>query len=488
MTTYVAAPRGAGILRELELVLVALAVAVCLAVAATLSGPIVLLLPVAAAAFVVVASRPIWAAYVFLATLPIIGGIERGVLVPLARPTEALQLFLTAAVVAGACYRGAHGEMLRVHITKLDITLVMLAVVGSVWPLFWLFARGEVPALVDALSTLVLWRLAALYALFRWVVCTSAQVRRCLWILLISASVLAIIAVLSALSIVKIGGLWTPVIQQDTAGRGGATLQSSIAVGDYVAYTLVAVFAWYLHRRATRLVLAVIAGILVLGSLGTGQFSAWIALLIITLVVVSREPLLAKLSLRFLPFCVLGAVIAWPVVATRLASFRDGDIPSSWLGRIDNLTHFYLPRLAGFHWVLGVRPDSVLPAPETWRTAIWLESGYLWFFWVGGIPLFVAFIWFAREVFRHTNRVCRTRSDDIGIAALAARAALWSILVLSLIDMHLTLRGGGDLFFILLGLSANRLVPIEPLDAAALGDARSPAHACTRRNAARRTP
>ena len=39
---------------------------------------------------------------------------------------------------------------------------------------------------------------------------------------------------------------------------------------------------------------------------------------------------------------------------------------------------------------------------------------------------------------------------------------LWCLLFLSIIDMHLTLRGGGDLFFILLGLSANLNVP-EPI-------------------------
>ena len=112
--------------------------------------------------------------------------------------------------------------------------------------------------------------------------------------------------------------------------------------------------------------------------------------------------------------------------------------------------------------MLGVRPDSVLPAPETWRDVIYLESGVLWFFWVGGIPLFLGFVWFVHATLRHTRRVARARVDDIGAVALATRAALWSILVLSVIDMHLTLRGGGELFFILLGISANRLVPIPP--------------------------
>ena len=53
------------------------------------------------ASFVFVAARPVWAAYVFLATQPFVGGIDRGTLIPLLRPSEAIQLFLTAAVLAG---------------------------------------------------------------------------------------------------------------------------------------------------------------------------------------------------------------------------------------------------------------------------------------------------------------------------------------------------------------------------------------------------
>ena len=62
------------------------------------------------------------------------------------------------------------------------------------------------------------------------------------------------------------------------------------------------------------------------------------------------------------------------------------------------------------------------------------------------------FLWFLWHGLRHTKRVAQERDDDIGVAALAARAALWCLLILSLTDPHLTFRGGSDLFFCLLGL------------------------------------
>ena len=70
--------------------------------------------------------------------------------------------------------------------------------------------------------------------------------------------------------------------------------------------------------------------------------------------------------------------------------------------------------------MLGIRPDTVLPAPETWRDVIYLESGYLWLFWVGGIPLVLGFLWLLRHGFRLTRQVTKTRADDIGVAAVAA--------------------------------------------------------------------
>jgi hypothetical protein len=418
------------------------------------------------AAFVFVARRPVWAAYIFLATQPFIGGIDRGKLVPLLRPSEALQFFLTAAVIAGVAVRAIQGERLSVRFTRLDRAIVILAVLASIWPLFWMFARNRIPTSTDFFSTIVMWRLAALYALFRWVIKTPEQARRCMWTLLISAGMLAVLAIFDSLGIWRVGGIWTPAQSDGTSsGRGGATLNSAIAVGDYLSYAFAIALVYLLRGYRPRALVAAITGVVVLGILGTGQFSAWIAAFVVVIVVARSEGEMARLAAWMVPIGVVGALVAGPVVAQRLAGFSGPQgLPPSWLGRYDNLVHFFLPMLGNFRWVLGVRPDSVIPAPETWRDVIYLESGYLWFFWVGGIPLLLGFCWFARAAFRHTKLVLARRHDDIGVAAVAARSAMWCLVFLSIIDMHLTLRGGGDLFFILLGLSANLNVP-EPIPA-----------------------
>ena len=59
--------------------------------------------------------------------MPFVGGIDRGAVIPLLRPSEAIQVGLTAAVVAGVLFRFFRGESIHIRITRLDRTLVALA-------------------------------------------------------------------------------------------------------------------------------------------------------------------------------------------------------------------------------------------------------------------------------------------------------------------------------------------------------------------------
>ena len=331
---------------------------------------------ISGAGFAYIAAKPEWAAYIFLATMPFVGGIDRGSIIPLLRPSEAIQVGLTAAVLSGALFRFFRGEPIHVRITRLDRTIIVMAALSSIWPLFWLFARNRLPSGNDFFETLIVWRLAGLYALYRSAVRTPEQLRKCMWILLWSAGFLAVLAILDSLGIYKIGGIWTPSLSSDSAGRGGATLNSPIAVGDYLAYSLAVALVWIMRKRASFFWLAGIAGVILLGNLGTGQFSAWIGAIIAVIVVAHYEGKLARAPVYLGPLGLIGGVVAWPVISTRLQGFSGGKkLPDSWIGRIDNITHYYLPMMGHFRWVLGLRPYSTLNAPETWREFIWLESG-----------------------------------------------------------------------------------------------------------------
>jgi len=152
----------------------------------------------------------------------------------------------------------------------------------------------------------------------------------------------------------------------------------------------------------------------------------------------------------------LAALFLRPVIALRLEGFQgQAGVPNSWAGRWDNLQTYFVPDLfKDGNWVLGVRPAPRIPALETWREWVYLESGYIWLLWIGGIPFVAAFIFFAIVSLRTLRRVAQERTDAVGVAAISAVSYLVAMIVTMLFDPHLTLRGSADLFFPLLALSS----------------------------------
>jgi hypothetical protein len=129
-------------------------------------------------------------------------------------------------------------------------------------------------------------------------------------------------------------------------------------------------------------------------------------------------------------------------VATRLSGFQsETGIPKSWEDRLENLRTFFWPELTShYHWVLGVRPSPRVPAPETWRDWVWIESGHTYLLWTGGVPFLVAFVAFLWTAMRRVWHV-------------ASFTGLTLVAVLMTFDPHLTFRGAADLNFSLLALA-----------------------------------
>src|SRR5204863_103832 len=74
--------------------------------------------------------------------------------------------------------------------------------------------------------------------------------------------------------------------------------------------------------------------------------------------------------------------------------------------------------------VFGVRPAGRVPARESWRDWVYIESGWVWLFWTGGIPFAIAFCLYARRGLRATAPLARTRRGPVAIAATGAVVAL----------------------------------------------------------------
>jgi peptidoglycan biosynthesis protein MviN/MurJ (putative lipid II flippase) len=429
---------------------------------ALFAGWLVVGVVAAAGLALVVYCRPVVATLVYVAALPLLAGMERGALLPQIRPNEALLVPL----LAGLCARGvrslARGDRRVLNPSRLDVAIVVFVVFGSLVPITWLLVRGIDPEPNDLLEPLVLWRLLAVYLIVRVTVRTAGELERVLTITLRAAAFVAVVAVVQGLGLLGAPGeavlltFWGPPEVLES-GRASTTLASSLATGGYLAYNLAIAVAWWgTVRRSNNLRSkgkGWLAALFLVGGLAAGQFSAWLAVALCGSVAALLTGKLGLLLRRAAPVVPIAIIGAWPVLYGRLSEFGGAfGMPRSWLGRIDNLTTFYLPHLGDFGFVLGVRPNSIVQAPETWRDVIFLESGFLWLLWVGGIPFLLAFCWMVAQAARAASRAARAEAP-LAIVGGATGAALVCLVVLSIIDKHLQLRGAGDLLFVMLALT-----------------------------------
>jgi hypothetical protein len=416
-----------------------------------------LLLAVALCAY-----RPVAATYIYLATLPFVAGFERGA-IPLVRPNEALLLLVLAGAALGAYARGLAGAPLRIRFRpSIDVPLAAFVLLSTIWPLTSMLVRGEAPQQDEVLAVFPVCKLAALFLLVRMTVLDTRQLLRVVRIIVWTGVGIALIAIAQTLKVPPVLDFlsaYSPDEQaSEIAARGSTTFASSIATGDVITIGLVLVVACGVRGilgRPERLVAGLVLGA---GVLAAGQFSTWISAVIAAALILHQYPQLRRQAVRFVPVVGIAVLVGAPAFIARLASFGEGyGVPRSWLGRWDNLSSFYLPPLVddgGF--LIGISPDSVLTAPETWRETIYLESGYLQLLWVGGLPLLAGFIWLSIAVLRRAAELAR-RPDALGACGSTLLIAWTMVIILSVIDPHLFLRGTGDLLFALLAVASGPL-------------------------------
>ncbi len=437
-------------------VAIGLGVAPLLSVAPALSvaGLSVLLLISAVVAY------PPLAAYFVIGATPLIVGMDRGLVVPLVRPNEALALILAAALIAHALLNWAAGGSLRFRLTRLDLTLLTLAATGSVIPLTWMLARGREITEDDILYAVVLWKYYALFLIVRTSVRTERQVRTCLWLSLGVGAVVGIIGILQALQLFGVPGLLASFYSPDddpsalTINRATSTLSHSQAVADVMVFNLAIAGGLLLRRAKQRQLLLGACVLFLFGALASGQFSGVLALLVGVLALGLITKQLSRVALLSLPAGLVGALALRPVIDRRIGDIQnaEGGLPISWVSRLDNLeTRFWPEIVSDYNWLLGVQTAArVRPG----GVSIYIESGHTWLLWTGGIPFFIAFFVFIWIALRSLARVARERTDAVGVAGIAGFVAFSVVALTMIFDPHLTLRGSADLSFPLLALAS----------------------------------
>lgn len=425
-----------------------------------------------------VAVRPASGAYLYLAITPLVAGISRDLFLPTIRIHEALLGLIVAGLMIRGLVRMLNGHRYQIQLSKVDIAMLALAAAGSLVSMLWRFAQGEAITTDDLLYAIVFWKYFALYVVFRVAVTTEDEAKKALWVALSVTAIVAVIGALQALGLFGVPELlftWYPAFLGEVAevGRGASTLGLTFAVADVclIAGAAAASLAREETGRLRRLLIGLIA-VYVLGTIAAGQFSGYIGLLIALVALGFAFGQVKEVLRRGAIAIGVGAVFAWPVVLNRLSGFQTSSgLPQSWSGRLDNLSGFIIPEFAnGWNILFGVRPAARVAAPETWREWIFIESGYLWLLWSGGIPLLIAFVYFMSTCLRMLRQTVDRHSGALRAIATGSFVGLWVIIVVTVLDPHLTMRGVADLLFPLIAmaqvtrLTARQSSPVPQLE------------------------
>ena len=405
-----------------------------------------------------VIARPVIAAYALILLTPLTVGINAGAVIPVLRPNEALLVLFGAAIGLRWLAGLRSGAFRWPAIDRVDVTLIALGITSSALPLAMMAVRQRAITEDDLLYCIVIWKLLAEYVIVRTVVRTREQALRCLVLSMAATAVVCMIGMLQALHLFGVPGLlarfYAPneVTAPLSDGRGSSLLGLPAAVADLAILNLGIAIAMLLRGYPRRLWLGGLAALFALGVIAAAEFSTLIGL-IVALVVLIMITKAGRIAAYAIPVGLIGGVLLWPVIQTRLGGFNsDTGLPVSWLNRLYNLRTYFWPVLfSDNNWILGVRPSARIATDTRQFGYVWIESGYTWLLWGGGIPLLASYIAFVTQVVKKCWRYAR-RADPAGVIATALAAATCSQAVLMVFDPHLTYRGSGDMFFLLLAL------------------------------------
>ncbi len=200
---------------------------------------------------------PAVGAVLVISVTPLVTGIDRGRLVPMLRPNEALVVAVTAVLVLRAVVRMPLGGFRLPRLSRIELSLILMAVANSVSPLIFMVLRGRDITGDDVSYAMVLWKYIAVYALVRHAVRTERAVRWCLWASLLAAAVVGLIGILQALdlsaSVASCSTYYAPFGYTDALAesRGGSTIGLPAATADLMMLNIaIAVGLWVKDRRS----------------------------------------------------------------------------------------------------------------------------------------------------------------------------------------------------------------------------------------------
>jgi hypothetical protein len=229
-------------------------------------------------------ARPAVAAYLIIFLTPLTAGIDRGTIMPVLRPNEALCALVGAALAVRWVVTVRTGAVRMPRWNAIDGAFLALAVFSSIVPLAMMVVRRREIISDDLQYAIVMWKFLGVYLIVRFSISSSRQAYRALVLSMISACIVCIIGILQALDLFGVpkllGTLYAPfgVARTLAIGRGSSTLSLAAAVADLAILNLLIAIGLLLRGAKHRVLLATVVVICLFGTLGAGEFSTVLGL------------------------------------------------------------------------------------------------------------------------------------------------------------------------------------------------------------------
>ena len=448
---------------------------------------------------VAVWKHPPFAGYLMIGLGPSIVGFDRGQVLPVVRPNEALLIVLAGVL---SIRWAVTSRRFRIKLQPVDYAMLALLVAGFVLPLAVQVARSNALLMGDVLYASVFVRLLLLYFVFRLTVRTRQQIRMALGVSLVVASLMGLLGTAGALDLFGLGEKLNQIFASGvnfrySKGRGFGLIGNPIGYGVYEAiHVCIAValllfsqrgvtaeaspsYATFNAGRSSRVWLGLAAVCCTVGLFGSAQFGPLLAFGagISCLAVLTKN--VRRLMRWSLPILLVASVVIVPLFGQRIDRLGGATLPSerreqiqqdvassdqgrelyladpgsSWDVRLYNIRVLFLPEFTSTsHWVWGVKPQARILAPPTGKEYAWIESGLLWLFWSGGVPLFAAWYGLGVAAFAGAYRLMKRSTGLLAAVGASVIGVVVVVHVAQIFDPHATLRGTVDIFYPLLAM------------------------------------
>ncbi|MGY1703937.1 hypothetical protein ACI79C_05125 [Geodermatophilus sp. SYSU D00697] len=426
----------------------------------------VVVLSAAALLVVLTALRPVGAVVAFITLNPLLAGVSRGTVIPYLRLNEGLLALVLCGLVPVVLRRWARsGWAVPRGGHRLDLMVFAFAFTSSITTLLWMYARARDITMDDLLYALTPWKLALLYAVVRLILRDLRAVRWALGGVLVSAVIMGVLGVLQAVGVGPVINALTALVPPEENGydlasnRATATLGNPIAYGDVMIYAAVIAAALALRLSGRGRLWWLAAAVLGLFALASGQASVAVGVVIAGIAFAVVTGTIPQAVLAGVAFLAVGIQVLQPVLAARLdVTDPQTGLPDSWTGpygRLANLERYFWPPISSdYNWLFGVQTAGRVPDLVFRGDFVYIESGYTWALWSGGLPLLASVLALLVVSARTGRRLASVRQPVIGAIGITVTTVVWAVGVLMFFDPHLTLRGGGELLFLLLAIGA----------------------------------